>query len=69
MFLDPRSNTCPLATLQNAIGPKCPDYVAADIYNGLYQACVHGFNKKDGTCPNGYMKEKESQNELDKKIH
>lgn len=59
MFLDPRSNTCPLAELWNNLGPRCPNYIDADIYNGLYQACVHEANKKDGTCPcpNGYMKE------------
>lgn len=56
MFLDPRSNTCPLAALWNTIGPKCPNYIDADIYDGLYQACFHEANKKDGSCPYGYLK-------------
>ena len=68
MFLDPRSNTCPLTELWNTLGPCCLYYVPADIYNGLYQACVHEANKKDGSCPNGYMKEKEASDELDKKM-
>lgn len=70
MILDPRSNTCPLAALWNNLGPlaKCPYYEDADIYNGLYNACIHKDNKKDGSCPNGYIKEKESSNELHKEM-
>jgi hypothetical protein len=26
-----------------------------------YQACIHGANKKDGSCPNGYIKKKEGE--------
>jgi hypothetical protein len=26
-----------------------------------YQVCTHGANKKDGTCPNEYMKKKEGE--------
>lgn len=77
MFLDPRSNTCPLAALWNTLGHRCSDYVVADLYNGLYQACTNEANKKDGTCPKEYMRygiayidgpEKEASNESDQKM-
>ena len=61
MFLDPRNNTCPLALLWDTLDHRCSDYVAADLHYGLYRACTNEANKKDGTCPNGYIKKMEGE--------